>query len=316
MVEKLSVGRKTDNGLSCETSTKQKVSAEETEAKEGNAMRKFVLETDWYTDVDDCVALRFLIRSLDEQHVLLGVNINSPCLKAYASIKAFMQNENFDCPVALDREDQYTGKALYQSRMAGDSELTNTDAERTLDFYRRILGENEGVEIISIGFLNSLEEVFKAYPELAEKKISKIWCMGGRWDREGEKNWNFSEKGNPTAMRASRFIVNETNVPMTFLGWECGHSVITGGKLPEEDMLKQALNDFGFGDGRSSWDPMTAALALEDKYGLLFDRKKYTVRLDEECRNFFTPDENSNREILSKLYPDAFYEDLINRVIE
>ena len=39
--------------------------------------RKFILDTDWYTDCDDCAALRYLVRKLDGGHKLLGVNVNA-----------------------------------------------------------------------------------------------------------------------------------------------------------------------------------------------------------------------------------------------
>ena len=56
-------------------------------------MRKFIFETDWFTDCDDCVALRFLARNLDKEHELLGANVNAVSPYAYASIRAFLENE-------------------------------------------------------------------------------------------------------------------------------------------------------------------------------------------------------------------------------
>ena len=64
--------------------------------------RKFILDTDWYTDCDDCAALRYLVRKLDGGHKLLGVNVNAPTEFSYASVKAFLGNEGVDCPIAVD----------------------------------------------------------------------------------------------------------------------------------------------------------------------------------------------------------------------
>ena len=54
--------------------------------------RKFIFDTDWFTDCDDCVALRFLARNLDKEHQLLGVNVSARSEDAYVSIYAFLQS--------------------------------------------------------------------------------------------------------------------------------------------------------------------------------------------------------------------------------
>ena len=90
--------------------------------------RKFIFETDWFSDCDDCVALRFLARNLDKEHLLLGVNVNAFSPYAYPSICAFLENEKIDCPVGLDFDGNYQGEAKYQENMAKASTLTNTDA--------------------------------------------------------------------------------------------------------------------------------------------------------------------------------------------
>ncbi|HPU66738.1 MAG TPA: hypothetical protein PLK57_01615 [Clostridiales bacterium] len=42
---------------------------------------------------------------------------------------------------------------------------------------------------------------------------------------------------------------------ITYLGFEVGEKVITGGSLLDGDILKDVLTAYGHPSGRSSWDP-------------------------------------------------------------
>jgi hypothetical protein len=273
--------------------------------------RKFIFETDWFTDCDDCVALRLLSRNLDNEHELLGVNVNACSPFAYPSLRAFMENEGVDCPVGLDFCGKYNEKTLYQERMAKDSKFTNADALDSLDFYKKILEENDDVEIISVGFLCALQRVFSTYPELI-KKVKKIWIMGGDWSMQGGREYNFYARENPLAMNASQFVVNELPCEITFLGFEVGESVLTGGNLSEEDMLSKALRDWGAPDGRCSWDPMTVMLAFHDKFQGAFEYVVGKASVDENGANYFEKDENGRQAFVVKTKPDTYYQEVIN----
>lgn len=278
-------------------------------------MRKFIFETDWFTDVDDCIALRFLCRSLDDEHKLLGINVNSPSPYAYASIKAFLKDCKKDAPIALDFDGKYEGEDRYQKEMAEGENSTNADAEDTLTFYKRILEENDEIEILSVGFLNSLEKVYKAYPELFKKKVKKIWCMAGKWDEDGGKEWNIRERGYSLPINSSRFIINDTDLEIVFLGGEVGKTVLTANKLDKNDMLYKAICAYGVPNGRCSWDPMLVMLAYEEeKYQGSYGYVKGVATIDEEGKNHFVEGEGRHSYVV-KLKPDSYYEDLINEVI-
>ena len=146
-------------------------------------VRKFILDTDWFTDCDDCIALRFLLGNLDEKHQLLGINVNATTEYSYASVKAFLEDAGVEYPIALDEENMYLGATRYQKNMAHGSIYTNRDAEKSVEFYKRILEQNDNVEILSIGFLSSIEKVFRQYPELAQNKIKKIWVCIQKWQQ-------------------------------------------------------------------------------------------------------------------------------------
>jgi hypothetical protein len=277
--------------------------------------RKFIFDTDWFTDCDDCVALRFLARHLDKEHILLGVNVNAPSAYAYASVRAFLENEGVSCPIAVDTDAPYKAETRYQENMAKGSPWTNADGERSLEFYKRVLEENDEVEILSVGFLSSLAQVLKAYPHLV-KKIKTLWCMGGDWSKQGGREYNFVCGANPYAMDASRYIVNEVRCPQVFLGFEVGESVITAGNMPTTDMLGKAMHDWGAGEGRSSWDPMLVMLAFEDIYEGAFGRVHGRARVAENGGNYFEEDENGYQAIVVKNRPDAYYAEVIDGCVK
>lgn len=271
--------------------------------------RKFILDTDWFTDCDDCVALRFLARNVDKEHELLGVNINARTEDAAASLYAFLQAEKVNCTIGIEREKLYFEPTRYQKAMAKGIAFTNENALDSLEFYKNILEKNDGVEIISIGFLNSIERVFKAYPYLIEK-VKALWIMGGNWREQGGKEYNFS--ANENAIRASSFVVNELPCRQVYLGFETGVSVITGGNLPKDDILFQAMKDWGAETGRCSWDPMTVMLAFHDKFQGAFTYEIGRARVDETGANYFEKDENGRQAFVVKTKPDSYYQEIIN----
>ena len=87
-------------------------------------------------------------------------------------------------------------------------------------------------------------------------------------------------------MPGSQFIVNALPVEQIYLGFEVGVSVITGGGLAEEDMLGRAMHDWGAGQGRSSWDPLTVLAAFYDKYPNLFTYVYGQARVNESGCNY------------------------------
>lgn len=295
--------------------------------------RKFILDTDWFTDCDDCVALRFLIRSLDEEHRLLGVNVNATTEHSYASIKAFMEKEGRGYPIALEEPYYSSPYLFYQEEMARGSVYTNADGEKSLDFYKRILEQNDEVEILSIGFLTSIATVFQTYPELI-KKVRRLWIMGGKWDEQGGEEYNFTCEGDEKVIQATRFVVNELDIPKTFLGVEIGCDVFTGGKLSKEDTLGKAvqsylessakirkeegqiLPDDFCSRGRESWDPMLVLAAFYDKYEKAFAYEKGFASVDENAKSYFKLDKNGRDRYALKIHSSAYYQEIIDEIIK
>ncbi|MBQ7378966.1 MAG: hypothetical protein IJW70_04710 [Clostridia bacterium] len=178
-----------------------------------------------------------------------------------------------DVPVGIDlNATDFGGSPPYQKRLAETfcPSACNAQAEDAVRFYRRLLAcETEKLEMIEIGYPQVLANLLASSADdiseksgfaLVSEKVSKIWMMAGKWDADGEKENNFCR--NRRSRVAGKAFCELCPIPVTFLEWEVGYGVITGGKLNENDHLYQVLLDHGSKNGRHSWDPMLVLMAL------------------------------------------------------
>ena len=268
-------------------------------------MRRMILGTDWWTDCDDAVAVRLLARAHKAREVeIIGIGINACMQYSVASLKGFLRSEGVErVPIGIDREATDFGtwgsKFLYQQHLAESfcPDGTNEEAEDAVRLYRRLLAESDGgVEILEIGFLQVIAAVLESTAddispldgvELFRKKVAKVWVMAGKWDGDGETEHNFCN--NDRSRRGGEAFCRLCPVPVTFLGWEVGFDVITGGELAENDPLHRVLVDHGSANGRCSWDPMLVLMALigdEEAAGYRTVRGRAAVEIDSGANHF------------------------------
>lgn len=293
-------------------------------------MRKILLGTDWWTDCDDAIALRLLTRAVKSGSIeLIGIGINAAMDCSVASLIGFLNADGIqNVPVGIDLEaTDYGGNPPYQKRLAETyaKNLSNLDAENGVRLYRKLLSSaKEKVEIIEIGFLQIVSGLLlsgaddiseKSGIELVREKVSKFWVMAGKWDADGEKENNFCR--NPRSCKAGKEFCELCPVPVTFLGWEIGYGVITGGSLKEDDVLHEVLVDHGSENGRHSWDPMLTLMALigdEDAAG--YETVSGTATVDPKTgANYFNKSDNGLHKYVIKKHSNDYYEKAINDLI-
>ena len=293
-------------------------------------MKSLILGTDWWTDCDDGVALRLLTNAHKAGHIrLLGIVINACMEDSVRSMDAFLAKDGVtDVPIALDPDaTDFGGRLTYQFRLAPHAVRyrSNADAENGVTLYRRLLAAADSpVEILEIGFLQVFSALLesrgdeispKTGRELVAQKVSHCWVMAGKWDADGEKEHNFAR--NPRARIAAEQFCRSCPVPVTFLGWEAGVGILSGGELSHNDHLWQMLSDHGSAQGRHSWDPLLVRLALigdAEKAG--YSLVRGTARVDAETgENFFTPSIEGSHAYVIKEKEDSYYEHALNRAI-
>ncbi len=295
----------------------------------GAHLRSFVIGTDWWTDCDDVAAIRLVARMHKAGHIrLLGICLDACMEDSAASLSAFLTYEGLpDMPIGLDRNANDFGRraVMYQNRMAqGKHSLENDGCEEAVTLYRRLLAAaDEPVELIEIGYPQVLAALLQSSPDahspldgmaLVKEKVTKLWMMAGNWENGRGRENNFCR--NERSRVGGAFVCAHWPTPITFLGWEVGASVLSGGQtlsdgraLPPDDPLALAYADIGCSNGRSSWDPMLCLLAcIGDEASAGYDIVRGTASVDAVSgENAFTPSDDGAHGYVIKRYRDADY---------
>lgn len=294
-------------------------------------MRNFILGTDWWTDCDDVVALRLLARAHKNEEIkLLGIILNGCMEYSVASLEGFLNTEKVnDIQIGIDlKATDFGGNPPYQRRLSQYAKKyqNNTEAEDAVKLYRSILSKSDQpVELIEIGYPQVLTALLQSKSddicklngiELVKNKVSKIWMMAGKWDKNPDKENNFAR--NARSRKAANILCDICPIPITFLGWEVGATVITGDNLDKNDPLYRALCDHGSLNGRSSWDPMLCHLAIignEQKAGYSVVKGKASVDA-ATGENSFSVCDDSLHSYVVKQKDDVYYANAINNLIK
>lgn len=298
-------------------------------------MKKIILDTDLGSDCDDCGALG-LIHNLQNEGKceLIGVLCN--IANEYSPITVKAINDRYgrgSIPIGqtdgtLFRDEM--ASQVYTKTVAGDYLSINQKPciENAVRLYRRLLCENNGVTIISIGFLNNIADLLKSEAddisslngeELVKKSVEKIYVMGGDFRPEAET----AEYNIRIDVDSARYMADFKGVAKVYLGWEVGIKVLTGHTLwnkPEGFPVRTAYdifaktyggaNDDGTYD-RPSWDPMTCWYAIcgdesfmheSDKCSIAFDDKGFPVIGDNgEDAYLILDDEGKAADVIENL---------------
>lgn len=303
---------------------------------------KIILDTDIALDVDDAGALALLHNLADaDECEILGIIVSSsstaydgywgvPCVSA---INTYYGRP--EIPIGVykglhlipDRVSNYTQQVarhfphpLFSGEFAPDG----------VKVYRQLLARepDRSVVIVTIGFLNVLEELLNSEPdeysslngiELVRQKVIKWSCMGGFYP-EGEEEFNFN-----TFNQATKNVLERWPVEAVFQGAEFGKMVLTGAKLVQKfDIFKHPVAMcyyyYNGGQDRASWDQISTLYAvrgLQDLFGVKRGFNHlilHDIRLPEKSisKNIWITDQNGPH---AYLYPLVSYEK-ITEIIE
>ena len=291
--------------------------------------RKMILGSDFWTDCDDAVAMRLLARAhLRGDIELLGICLNACMADSLVACDALLAYEGIAPAIALDLEATGVARHTFQGMLAARGSTrfsSNADAEDPIRFYRRLLADADGkVEILEIGFMQVLAALLASPGDdlspldgrsLVREKVAHLWIMGGKWDEPIGKEHNFNN--NPRTRAGAAILCDQWPGEITFLGFEVGRSVLTGGELSEGDLLHDVLVAHGSGGGRSSWDPMLVELALiGDPVAAGYSLTCGRASVDPESGdNRFASAPDGSHAYVVKTLDDRCYRDRINRLI-
>ena len=294
-------------------------------------MRKFILGTDWWTDCDDIVALRVLTTAVKANQInLIGIIINACMDYSVASVDGFLNLDKINnVPIgidlnALDFKGKLSGYQKYLSQFSKNYKQ-NSDAENAVSLYRRLLSESDSqVEILEIGFLQAFAALLESKPDeysplsgidLVKEKVKKVWVMAGKWDEDEGFEHNFIN--NERSRLGASVFCQKCPVPVTFLGFEIGYDVITGDRLQKDDHLYIAMCEQGSSNGRFSWDPMLAQLAvIGDEEAAGYDFVSGTAFVEPITGgNTFKKSDSGLHKYVIKKFDTNYYKNQINSII-
>jgi sucrose-6-phosphate hydrolase SacC (GH32 family)/PKD repeat protein len=220
--------------------------------------KRVIYETDMCLDVDDVGGLAILHAMADRGEAeILAVCFNEVHPSGAAAIDA--ANTWYgrgDIPVGVYKaplfEPDYSGYLEELARFPHD--LDHEGAARALDTYRQVLSDqpDHSVTIISVGFLNNLNDLLMAEPKLLEQKVKELVIMGGRIG----DGFNLVRHN---LVSASQNVIENWPTPLVIS--QAGSSILTGATLQEvseKNPVRTAYYTF-FGSNfcdRPSWDQM------------------------------------------------------------
>ncbi len=221
---------------------------------------RIIFETDMTYDVDDVGALAVLHALADTGEAeLLAVSFNETHRSGAAAIAAINAwYGRGDIPIGTFRGDLHAPDASrYLDHVAAfPHELGDEAAEESLELYRSVLGSQPdgSVTIVSVGFLNNLDELLRAEPRLVAAKVRQLVVMGGRHN----DGFNLVRHN---LVDVTQRVVTDWPTPLAITDF--GGSVRTGVALAHASLdnpVREAYFRY-FGErfrGRSSWDQVAA----------------------------------------------------------
>ena len=288
-----------------------------------------IFGTDWWTDCDDVAALDILLKAHKRGQIKLrAIGISSVMRYSAPSVKAMCEQYGLDgIPIGIDKGAERKGNfCMYQKKLASfcSSGFTNEDCPEAYKLYRSALASvPEKAVIVDVGFPQIIMELLRSGPDeyselsgmqLAEDKVSEIILMGGRWDKNPGREYNFCAYR--VNREAAAYICGHSPVPLTFLGYEVGKDVITGGKRVN-GLTGIAYATHLSPGGRPSWDPMTAVYAITgspDKAGYKKERGKAAVD-PKTGKNSFEVCKDGKHAYLVKEKENGFYKNQIETLL-
>ncbi|NQT24806.1 nucleoside hydrolase [candidate division KSB1 bacterium] len=231
--------------------------------------KKVIFETDMCLDVDDVGALAVLhnLANNDEAEIL-AVSFNEAHPSGAAAIDAINTwYGRGDIPVGVYKGDlPDPDPSAYLDAVAKfPHDLDAASAPSSLEVYRQVLSNQPdgSVTIISVGFLNNLNDLLKAEPDLVKKKVKELVIM---LYLDGD------------SFQLSRHNLQNTSLNV-ILNWPTpvvhspvGPEVMTGislEKTPVENPVREAYYKFFDNkfEGRSSWDQLAVLYGVRGASG-------------------------------------------------
>jgi len=230
-----------------------------------------ILETDIGGDVDDVGALTMLLDGAKKYGYRMGgISLNRIAPHIVEGVRALLCKHGFEnLPIATAVSGPESSSSYLDAMAAYLPENADLHTVSAFDFYKELFekAEDASITIVSVGFLQNLDKVWRRDPGLFEKKVRAVIVMGGSFLCDPDyREYNFT--GENHSEETADFI-KEFPGQAIYVGWEAGDKVWTdvSSKKDVPDPVIAAYGAFGSRPGlfpykRESWDPVTADFAI------------------------------------------------------
>ena len=224
---------------------------------------KIIFDTDFGGDADDLGALAMLHGFVERKEAdLLAIMVWSTEASAVPAIDAVNRYYGHpDIPIGARSGPLHTAEWNYSKAIADrhPHRLSAATVPEATALYRKILAENRDRSIVldAVGPLLNIKRLIESGPdshsplsgkELLHRKVRQVVVMGGQYP-QGKKEWNFW--GDMPGV--TRFVFDNIDRPVVFLGYEIGDVIRTGAVFNDIDPGSPLYLGFRHFSEHASW---------------------------------------------------------------
>ena len=287
--------------------------------KETNGVikEKIILDTDIGCDMDDMLALAYLL--LQEKAELLGITTvtGEPVTRAKLA-KIMCSLAERDIPVHVGAGEALCGKfrqnTLVGSEKALVEEISCSDdfEENTaIEFLREIIEQHPGeITLCAIGPLTNIAILFEKYPHIPSL-LGKLVIMGGRFGDVDTARWGAQEWNIINDPAAAKAVFDAPVKDVRVFGVEQTCRVFVTDTKELADRCESVPCLLPFSHVVRTWHGIwyhdaVAVSALFYDDGMTFKRGHISVSANGDTS--FTSDKNGNHLLLTDMDIDKFFE--------
>jgi len=280
-----------------------------------NQAKKIIYETDMCADVDDAGGLAILHALANNGEAeILAVCFNevhpygAPAIDA---MNTWYGRGNIPIGIYKGHLDNPHGSGYLEHVAEFPHDLKSADAPSALDVYRQVLTEqpDSSVTIVSVGFLNNINDLLIAEPELVAQKVKELVQMAGVYN----DGFNLVQHN---LVSISENVIRNWPTPLVISqeGWD----IYTGDNLqnaPEENPVREAFYRYFGGEyrGRSSWDEMAILYGVR---GLTTYFNEITNGTGQLSNGYTWQMKPGFRSYLTNRYSNSTYEHIIEDLMD
>ena len=278
--------------------------------------KKIIYETDMCADVDDAGGLAILHALANKGEAeILAVCFNE--VHPYGAPAIDAMNTWYgrgDIPIGIYKGhlNNPHGSGYLEHVAEFPHDLETADAPSALDVYRQVLAEqpDSSVTIVSVGFLNNINDLLIAEPDLVARKVVELVQMAGVYN----DGFNLVQHN---LVSVSENVIR--NWPTLLVISQEGSSIHTGDNYENaapENPFREAFYRY-FGEeyrGRPSWDEMAVLYGV---YGLSPYFNMISTGGTGRLSNGYTWNMQPGfRAYLTNRYPNSTYERIIEGLMD